>query len=299
MSMDKIYTIENDRLRVSVSVHGAELTSIIRKADDTEMLWQADERWWKRHSPALFPIVGSLWQGTAVIEGEEYHMGQHGFARDSDFTLVEAQPQSITFALNDTDITRSMYPYHFRLEISYELHDATIEVKWRVRNTDTRPIHFQIGAHPAFLLPSYNPANKVQGYIRFDDPRTSYPLSVVGQLGCVTGQIRETPLGPEAAITPRLFDVATIIVENVPMRSVTLLDLERRPYLRLTHDAPVIGIWAPVKNGTVAPFVCIEPWYGRCDTMEYEGDFAKRPWTNTLSPGEDFDARYAIDILSN
>ncbi len=292
-----MYTIENDEIRVSVSAHGAELTSIVRKSDGKELLWNADESWWKRHSPVLFPIVGSMWEGTGRIEGKEYHMGQHGFARDSEFEFLGQTGEEIRFVLVDSEDTRKLYPYGFRLEISYELKGSIIYVKWLVRNTDSREISFQIGAHPAFAFPDYNAEDDVHGYLRFDDPRDKYPLTVVGQKGCVTGEVRETPLGPVADINAKLFEVQTIIVEGCPMQSVTLIDLDATPWLKVTHNAPVIGIWAPVKNGVVAPFVCIEPWYGRCDTMGYTGDFADRPWINRLMPGEEFLAQYQIEIL--
>ncbi len=292
-----MHTIENEEIRAQVSNHGAELCSIIRKSDGKELLWQADPAWWKRHSPVLFPIVGSMWEGTGHIEGKECHMGQHGFARDLEFQLVEQKSGEIRFALEDSDATHEMYPYSFRLEIAYELQESSIIVKWVVKNTDSRQISFQIGAHPAFRFLDYNPKDRVHGYLRFDDPRHEYPLSVVGEKGCVTGEIRVTPLGPVANIDAKLFDVQTIIVEGCPMQSVTLIDLDATPWLRLTHNAPVIGIWAPVKNGVVAPFVCIEPWYGRCDTMGYEGDFSQRPWINLLNPGEIFDANYTIEVL--
>ncbi len=281
-----------------MSAHGAELTSLVRKSDGKELLWNADASWWKRHSPVLFPIVGMMWEGKGLIEGQEYRMGQHGFARDLDFELVEQQEDAIRFVLIDSEATRGFYPYSFRLEIAYELRGATVIVKWHVENTDSRTLAFQIGAHPAFVLPDYNPNNTVYGYMRFDDDRREYPLSVIGEKGCVTGEIRPVELGKELPITAGLFEAwPTIIVEECPMQSITLLDLNEAPWLRLRHTAPVVGIWAPVKDGVVAPFVCLEPWYGRCDTMGYTGDFAARPWVNVLAPEAAFDAQYEIDVL--
>ena len=54
-------TLKNDILSIAVNNHGAELTSI--KKNGVEYLWQADPAFWKRHSPVLFPIVGSVWDG--------------------------------------------------------------------------------------------------------------------------------------------------------------------------------------------------------------------------------------------
>ena len=59
------------------------------------------------------------------------------------------------------------------------------------------------------------------------------------------------------------FDKDALILENSQVKEVTLYNKEKKPYLSLYFDTPVVGLWSPpAKN---APFVCIEPWYGRCD----------------------------------
>lgn len=80
-------TLKNDILSIAVDNHGAELTSINKNG--VEYLWQADPAFWKRHSPVLFPIVGSVWEGKYIVDGKQYSLGQHGFARDMDFELIE------------------------------------------------------------------------------------------------------------------------------------------------------------------------------------------------------------------
>ena len=53
------HIIENDKLKVVVADHGAEIRSIVRKRDGLEMMWQADAAYWGRTSPVLFPLVGN------------------------------------------------------------------------------------------------------------------------------------------------------------------------------------------------------------------------------------------------
>lgn len=68
---------------ISVSKKGAELQSIV--ANGREFLWQGNPAFWGRRAPILFPIVGRLADDTLRINGHEYTMKQHGFARDSEF----------------------------------------------------------------------------------------------------------------------------------------------------------------------------------------------------------------------
>ena len=50
--------LENLYLSVDISEHGAELCSL--RSSGREYLWQAVPAYWGRHSPVLFPIVGSV-----------------------------------------------------------------------------------------------------------------------------------------------------------------------------------------------------------------------------------------------
>lgn len=59
------YTLKNDHLNVVVDTFGAEIHSI--QHDDIEYLWQADAKFWGRHAPVLFPIVGKLKMGNITI----------------------------------------------------------------------------------------------------------------------------------------------------------------------------------------------------------------------------------------
>ena len=112
--------IKNEHLTVSLSAHGAELQSI-KDANGKEYLWQANPDKWGRHSPILFPIVCGLWNDTFRINGKEYPMSRHGFARDTDFTLVAQSEQKAVYALHNTTETLKVYLFHFNLAISYKL----------------------------------------------------------------------------------------------------------------------------------------------------------------------------------
>ncbi len=145
-----IYFLENDFMKISVDTHGAELSSIYNKKTDKNMLWHGDSAFWGRKSPVLFPVVGKYKNGKTTYNGKEYTLGQHGFARDSEFILIEECDNKLSFELTSSEKTLEVYPFNFRLICSFELIDNRIIVGWDVKNTDDKTIHFSIGAHPAF-----------------------------------------------------------------------------------------------------------------------------------------------------
>ena len=141
--------LRNELLSVVVAEKGAELQSI-KDANGKEYLWQGDPAFWPRRSPILFPIVCSVNNDTYYVDGQAYHLPRHGFARDTEFTLISQSDRKVTFALESSEETKKVYPYDFTLSVSYVLDNNKIGVIWHVHNTDQREIHFQIGGHPAF-----------------------------------------------------------------------------------------------------------------------------------------------------
>ena len=96
------------------------------------------------------------------------------------------------------------------------------------------------------------------------------------------------------AITETLFDGDALVIESHQAQSVALARADGTPYLTVDFDAPLFGIWSP--PGKNAPFICIEPWYGRCDRADFSDDWTEREWIELLEPGETFAADYRITI---
>lgn len=292
------FILENNNLSILLNETGAELTEIIRKADQRQYLWNGNPLYWKRHSPILFPIVGSLKNQTYTYQGKTYSMSQHGFARDMDFTVEAKTDTTILFSLNSSKKTLEIYPFAFNLFISYDLKENEIVVSWKVVNIDTKTMYFSIGAHPAFLCPLKKDENQTDYSITFD---TKNPIRyiMINEQGLMLNQ----PVNEQSvlntkdgllSITPHLFDKDALIIENNQCHKVSLLDATKKPYVTVSFDAPLFGLWSPA--GKNAPFICIEPWYGRCDAADFSGSLEDRQWGNVLEAGQTFETAYSIHI---
>lgn len=371
-------TLKNTALTLNISLHGAELTSI-RDSFGREFLWQADPAFWKRHSPVLFPIVGSLWDKHFRVNGREYEMGQHGFARDMDFRLVSEREDEMWFELKSSPETLAKYPYKFTLRIGYRLEANKIHVMWEVSGDDSQTMWFQIGAHPAFYLPRFvygGSAACASDSSRHSDPESGAPnlaassasgsgaagsgadsdsgFSVSGldagscdsgldsAIGSASssgsgadsdfgragrGCFRLYGRGAEGVVplesfryikvsekqctdisdvqelnTPggvmplddHTFDIGAYIIGDSQVCRVDLVSTTGLRCVSLEFDTPLVGLWAP--SAKDVPFVCIEPWYGRCDRVGFTGEFSERDCVNSLSPGQVFRASYTIIV---
>ena len=337
-------TLKNTALTLNISLHGAELTSIM-DSFGREFLWQADPAFWKRHSPVLFPIVGSLWDKHFRVNGREYEMGQHGFARDMDFRLVSEREDEMWFELKSSPETLAKYPYKFTLRIGYRLEANKIHVMWEVSGDDSQTMWFQIGAHPAFYLPRFvygGSAACASDSSRHSDPESGAPnlaassASGSGAAGsgadsdsgrASRGCFRLYGRGAEGVVplesfryikvsekqctdisdvqelnTPggvmplddHTFDIGAYIIGDSQVCRVDLVSTTGLRCVSLEFDTPLVGLWAP--SAKDVPFVCIEPWYGRCDRVGFTGEFSERDCVNSLSPGQVFRASYTITV---
>lgn len=288
-------TLRNDVLTIEVSDHGAELQSI--RKGDVEYLWQGDPAYWGRRSPVLFPIVGSVWEKRYRVDGKEFELGQHGFARDMDFKLVSQTSDEVRYRLESSVETLCKYPFPFVLEVAYRLHGNKLDVIWDVTNPASEDLYFQIGAHPAFNYPDYSLESAERGFLEFDN-KEGLECIRIKEKGCVDVEVKyplEVPADGLLPIASDTFDaIDTIMLQDSQIGMVKMYRADGTPWLKMTFDAPVVGIWSP--PGKVAPFICLEPWYGRCDAAGYEGDYKDKDWMNRLAPGESFHASYTIEI---
>ena len=147
-------------MEYKIANHGAELQSL--KVNGKEYLWHGDAKYWGRRSPILFPMVGKVYDGAFRVDGKEYPMGQHGFARDSEFVQDGER-----YVLAGCPLEK--YPYQFELAVKYSTEGNKFIAAWSVTNKDSKPIHFQIGAHPALLLPDYHEEDSIHGYLQCFD----------------------------------------------------------------------------------------------------------------------------------
>lgn len=284
--------IKNEKLTLTVSEHGAELQSIKDK-NGKEYLWDGDEKYWNRHSPILFPIVCGLWKDTYRTEGKEFKLSRHGFARDTDFKLIKKGNDRITYALSYSEDTLKVYPYKFNLAISYRLEENTIHVIWHVENIDDKIIYFQIGGHPAFLVPGATKGEPLKGKLRFDNKE---PERLYGNVeGCLAKGYHK--VGTKNGLwefTEDSFADDAVIFDRSQLKKIELLNEKDEPEVTLNIKTPAVGIWSPA--GKHAPFVCIEPWYGIHDWAEYNGEFKDKYLMNQLLPGSSFMSEYTITI---
>ena len=286
--------LKNETLTILISETGAELQSI-KDATGKEYLWQADPNYWPRHSPILFPIVCSVNNDTYRVDGEEYHLPRHGFARDREFQVVYQHEDEVALQLLWDDETLKVYPYLFALTITYTLVGNSISIEWQVDNLDEDEIHFQIGGHPAFNIPDMQEGELQHGRIQLDASAPIYRYtSFIDGTHDMTEDLVETSEEGIIDFNDETWSKDSIQIHRCQTTQAEILDKEGNPVVTVYYETPVCAFWSPYKKN--APFVCVEPWYGVGDYRGFDGEFRDKPLMNHLLPGASFLGGYQIEI---
>ena len=281
-------TIGNEHLSVEVASLGAEMQSLTTR-DGREFLWHGDGAFWTGRSPILFPIVGKAPDDHVSIEGVRYPMGQHGFARRSEFTLVDSGSDFCRFELAANAQSRAVYPFEFVLSIEHSVVGSAVAVTAEVTNRDRRPMPYGIGFHPAFVWPL--PGCEGLDHMIWLDNGASPPLARL-----VDGLVDPQPM-------PSPFVDGALLLERADFTGDTMIFLEGAGsgLIYGAGDAAVQLRWENLPNLAFwtkdgAPFLCLEPWHGTAAAVGRGDGIEVRPSTVVLGPGETGRYRFVAEV---
>lgn len=257
-----LYTMQNERLKVTANTQGGELWTIHAQGSaDFGCLWDGKPEIWGRRAPILFPWCSKLEDGYFEDQGRRWKAGQHGFIRDLDHKLVEAEENRIHFRV-DWEKDEDRWPWSFSFDTVHTLEGNDVVTTCTGTNLDSRPMPAQLGFHPALRCP-FTPGKIPQDYIvRFEQPESLDGTDVF-------------------RLDPEVFDNDSICFSNLKSKWLQVEEKETGRYLRVgTEGFPFVLLWS--KPG-ITDFVCIEPWTGYLGPGH---DLAARPGTQLLAPGQ-------------
>ncbi len=146
--------------------------------------------------PILFPNAGPI---PPELEYTELNtLKQHGFARDTKWSLVKESNDSFIEMLRADDTTKKVYPYNFELSLTGELQkDGAFTLVQSIKNLEEiKELPVSSGLHPYFKVPNKEKKNiafNFKGghfieqhienwangeYISIDNPLTSLEISI-------------------------------------------------------------------------------------------------------------------------
>lgn len=286
--------IENQWLKVGIEKNGAEVRKVKNKKNGLDYMWSGDNKYWGRVSPILFPIVGRLKDDQLKINGQTYKMSQHGFLRDVEFNVLEQSATNASFVFESAGRFLDVYPFEFKAIIRYMLKEDSLIVHWEIVNQNKEEMYFSIGAHPAFKIPLLENETSDDYSLHF----TPSANKNVMEYELKNSLIHEKGMANEISIVPltnSLFANDALVYSNID--KINLVSNKTSHGVEvLFKNFPFVGVWSRYMDTdhTIAPFVCIEPWYGIADLYDTSGEISEKFGINRLESGCTFDAEYSI-----
>lgn len=293
---DEMHQIRYGDICATVKAQGAELCSL--RAAGTEFIWQAGPAW-PRHAPLLFPIVGRLANDTLRHRGKTYRMTQHGFARDSRFGWIERGESHCTLVLEDSEATRAVFPFPFRLTVAYTLDDAGLALSLVITNTGDEVLPASLGGHPAFNWPLRPDMAKESYALTFSHAEPHSVRRLDG--GLMRAAAEPTPVRDAVLpLSEALFADDAVIFDRIESQSVRYAAGRADsggPSLSLSWQGfRELGVWSKPSG---APFLCIEPWRGYASPVGFDGEFTDKPGLMHIAPGAEELLSFRIDVGSS
>lgn len=265
-----LHKLENRNIEAVIDTHAAEIASLKRKDKTIEYLWNGDPQYWKNRDPILFPHVSAPSNKILNFKGKDCRVGNHGFARRSEFTPVEQDDDHLVLELKDNEETLKEYPYHFTLRVNYQLQDEGLRIDYAVSSDED--IVFGFGLHPAFRCPLVPEKSFADYHVEFD---------------------QEDVEGKRLDLSYELFEKYPTYVINEPKsRIITLSDGTNKVIMKIDEGYGIFALWTPH-----APFVCLEPWVNTIEENDLTTPFEQRKGNIHLKANEVFRIGYGLQIV--
>ncbi|MFY9070393.1 aldose 1-epimerase family protein [Aliarcobacter butzleri] len=280
------YEIKNSFIKAQIKSFGAELNSLKKCDENFEYIWQANSKYWARHSPVLFPIVGRLREDSYFYKNKKYSLSQHGFARDKEFEIVQNEVDFIEFRLKSDEKSLEFYPFFFELNIGYKLDKNSLIVSYKVKNKSDEKMYFSIGAHPAFNT-------QVCDFLEFENIKTTKRY-FLDEKGLIYKNEDLNLENSKLCLDKDLFKDDALVFNDSNIKQITLKNIENKSRVKVKFDNfPYLGIWSKPND---APFVCIEPWFGVADEENANQKIEDKKGILSLEKEEEFFCFYTIEV---
>lgn len=292
------YEIKEGKSLATVNTMGGEMVSFVHEG--LEYVWTGNPEYWSGHAPVLFPTVGSLKNRETEIAGTTYLMKKHGFARKTEFTLLDLKSNQVVFSLKSNLETKISYPFDFELQIVHTVLEDGFKTEYRVINADKTDMLFGIGGHAGFNCPLFEDTRFSDYTIQFEKTEDG-PFYYTRTEDC-DGVIHKEDRVPalegknELQLDYSLFDRDVLVIDQLKSRSLKLLCTKNGRGLEfIMNGFTSMGVWStPVKK---APFICLEPWTVNPDFSDASGRFSEKPGVTKLKPCGIFAVSYETKIV--
>lgn len=268
------WSIENARFRITVRELGAELSALWDNARQRNWIWQPTPGVWNNSATQLFPVVGQLihhglWQGERF-----FPLAAHGFLRHQPFQCVMQDATRLVLEAGDTASTREVWPFAWRIRISWQLTPDGLNVSWSVHNPGREAWGYSCGWHPGFSLPI---ASEPGWAVQFRSPCRGPFLTSQRTLAIP----QESPSATLFALGSESFQHGAVYFALGDENRWAVCSPDGAAQIIFTGNQPWLALWGVPG----ADLLCVEPLSGTTDDPRFDGQIAHKRGIQWLHAG--------------
>ncbi|MBF2067363.1 MAG: aldose epimerase [Calothrix sp. C42_A2020_038] len=193
-------------------------------------------------NPILFPICGNIPENCYTLNGKQYTLKQHGFARDLPWVSsghVSDDGVSLQATLHSNEQTQAIYPFDFQITFTYQLQGNSLNILQHYTNKSSQPMPFSFGFHPYFTVQD-------KSKLQFDIPSQKYQDQKTKEEHTFNGSFDFDR------------DEIDVAFKQLSSQSASITDNSRNLKLTLDYD----NVFSTLVFWTLKgkDFYCIEPW---------------------------------------
>ena len=280
-------TLKNEYLTANLTEVGGELKSL--KYNDSEYIWEGKKEVWAGSCPLLFPICGGLKNDKYVLNGKEYTLQKHGYARFKTFEIENKTDDSVVFLHKSDDETKKCFPFEYELRIIYTLVEKTIKIDYSVINKTDDTMYFSIGSHEGYYTPE-----GIEDYdVLFPQNETLNSNVLYGNL--LSNQ--QLPILKDSNVLPlydKYFTIDALVFKDLKSKSATLRNRKTGRALRVDFPQDDYFLLWHKPN---SPYICLEPWAGVPDTVGSSFDITEKEGIIALDGKSEYNHTHSITII--
>ena len=280
-------TLNNERVTVKISTHGAELKSLF--FDGKEYIWPGKPEIWASSAPIMFPICGGLKNDSYTLDGKAYSLAKHGYVRFLDFEVESISDTSAVLLHRSNEETKKSFPFDYEFRVRFSLDGTSLNITYLVKNLGDTAMYFNVGAHEGYYTPE-----GIEDYdVIFPERETLDAYVLYGNL--VSEQ--RLPIIKDSNIIPlydKYFTVDALVFKDLVSRSATLRNRKTGRAVRVDFpDAKYFLLW----HKPNAPYICLEPWDGLQDTLDADGELSHKEGISSLEAHGEFSYSHTITVV--
>lgn len=283
--------LKNKFLTVTVALKGAEIKEI--KYGNIELLHNSNPEYWNRSAPYLFPNIGVIKDNYTIFDGVKFPLTKHGFLRDFDFNVINQTDDKMVLELKENEKTLSLYPFKFKVEITYQLKEKSLLTSVKITNCDKKSMPFHFGLHPAFKVPFVENTNFEDYNIVFDSEINAKIPTFLKDSGLIDWSTPTSTISHLQKLKLNYEDYRNdvMIINPMPNGKIKIVAPNQSEIVIDAPDFTTLGIWTPYPKK--CPFICVEPWIGYADDVESNHEFCTKKDLIVLQPNEIYETTFS------